>query len=71
MPWQYRMAVFAPVQVRKNESEAAIPELKQAVAPASNGDPADYYLLGVANQNTGHFKSAVVAGAHVHRCGTT
>ena len=49
------------VQVRKNEFEAAIPELEQAVALGSNEDPTNYYLLGVANQNAGHFEKAVVA----------
>jgi len=49
------------VQVHKNEFEAAIPELEQAVALGSNEDPTNYYLLGVANQNAGHFEKAVVA----------
>jgi Flp pilus assembly protein TadD len=57
------------VQVHKNEFEAAIPELQQAVALGSNEDPSNYYLLGVANQNAGHFEKAVVAGHMYNRCG--
>jgi hypothetical protein len=34
------------VQVHKNEFEAAIPELEQAVALGSHEDPTNYYLLG-------------------------
>ena len=49
------------VQVHKNEFEAAIPELEQAVALGSNEDPTDYYVLGVANQNARDFEKAVVA----------
>jgi len=52
---------LALVQVHKNELEAAIPELEQAVALASNEDPTNYYVLGVANQNAGHFEKAAVA----------
>jgi tetratricopeptide (TPR) repeat protein len=49
------------VQVHKNEFEAAIPELEQAVSLGSNQDFTDYYLLGVANQNSGHSDKAVTA----------
>jgi tetratricopeptide (TPR) repeat protein len=49
------------IQVHKNEFEAAIPELEQAVALGSNEDPTNYYLLGVANQNARHFEKAVAA----------
>ncbi len=49
------------VQVHKNEFEAAIPELEQAVSLGSNQDPTNYYLLGVANQNSGHSEKAVAA----------
>jgi tetratricopeptide (TPR) repeat protein len=49
------------VQVHKNEFEAAIPELEQAVSLGSNQDPTNYYLLGVANQNSGHSDKAVEA----------
>jgi hypothetical protein len=34
------------VQVHKNEFEAAIPELEQAVTLGSNEDPTNYYVLG-------------------------
>jgi len=49
------------VQVYKDAFEAAIPELQQAVAPGSNEDPTNYYVLEVANQNAGYFAKAVVA----------
>jgi tetratricopeptide (TPR) repeat protein len=49
------------VEVHKNEFEAAIPELEQAVSAGSNQDPTNYYLLGVANQNAGHSDKAVAA----------
>jgi len=49
------------VEVHKNEFEAAIPELEQAVSADANQDPTNYYLLGVANQNSGHSDKAVAA----------
>jgi tetratricopeptide (TPR) repeat protein len=49
------------VEVHKNEFEAAIPELEQAVSTGPNQDPTNYYLLGVANQNSGHSDKAVAA----------
>jgi tetratricopeptide (TPR) repeat protein len=49
------------VEVHKNEFEAAIPELEQAVSAGANQDPTNYYLLGVANQNSGHSDKALAA----------
>jgi tetratricopeptide (TPR) repeat protein len=49
------------VEVHKNDFEAAIPELEQAVRAGPNQDPTNYYLLGVANQNSGHSDKAVAA----------
>jgi uncharacterized membrane protein len=36
-------------------------ELEQAISLGSNEDPTDLYLLGVANQNSGHSDKAVAA----------
>ena len=47
------------VALHKNSFDAAIPELEQAVQLGSNTDPTNYYLLGVANQNSGHPDKAV------------
>jgi len=49
------------VAIHKNNFEAALPELEQAVQLGSNSDPTNYYLLGVANLNSGHFDKAVAA----------
>lgn len=47
------------VALHKNNFEAAIPELEQAVQLGSNTDPTNYYLLGVAQQNSGHPDKAI------------
>jgi len=47
------------VALHKNNFEAAIPEIEQAVQLDANTDPTNYYLLGVANQNSGHPDKAV------------
>jgi tetratricopeptide (TPR) repeat protein len=47
------------VALHKNNFDAAIPELEQAVQLGTNTDPTNYYLLGVANQNSGHPDKAV------------
>lgn len=47
------------VALHKNNFEAAVPELEQAVQLGANTDPTNYYLLGVANQNSGHAEKAV------------
>ena len=47
------------VSLHKNNFDAAIPELEQAVQLGSNADPTNYYLLGVASQNAGHPDKAV------------
>jgi len=47
------------VALHKNNFDAAIPELEQAVQLGSNTDPTNYYLLGIANQNSGHPDKAV------------
>jgi tetratricopeptide (TPR) repeat protein len=48
------------VALHKNNFDAAIPELEQAVQLGTNNDPTNYYLLGVANQNSGHPDRAVL-----------
>jgi tetratricopeptide (TPR) repeat protein len=51
------------VALHKNNFEAAVPELEQAVqlgaTDPNNTDPTNYYLLGVAQQNSGHPDKAV------------
>jgi tetratricopeptide (TPR) repeat protein len=47
------------VALHKNSFDAAVPELEQAVELGINTDPTNYYLLGVANQNSGHPDKAV------------
>jgi tetratricopeptide (TPR) repeat protein len=47
------------VAIHKNDFDAAIPELEQAVQLGSNTDPTNYYLLGIAQQNSGHPDKAV------------
>jgi tetratricopeptide (TPR) repeat protein len=42
------------VALHQNKFAAAIPELEQAVQLGTNTDPTNYYLLGVAQQNSGH-----------------
>lgn len=51
------------VALHRNNFEAAVPELEQAIelggAESANTDPTNYYLLGVAQQNSGHPDKAV------------
>jgi len=47
------------VAIRRNNFDTAIPELEQAVQLGSNSDPTSYYLLGLAQQNSGHPDKAV------------
>jgi len=47
------------VALHKNNFDVAISELEQAVQLGTNNDPTNYYLLGVANQNSGHPDKAV------------
>jgi tetratricopeptide (TPR) repeat protein len=51
------------VALHRNNFEAAVPELEQAVqlgaSDSPNTDPTNYYLLGVAQQNSGHPDKAV------------
>jgi tetratricopeptide (TPR) repeat protein len=47
------------ISIHKNNFDAAVPELEQAVQLGTNGDPTNYYLLGIANQNSGHPDKAV------------
>src|SRR5262245_57822668 len=47
------------VALHQNKFDAAIPELEQAVQLGTNTDPTNYYLLGVANQNSDHPDKAV------------
>jgi len=51
------------VALHRNNFEAAVPELEQAIelaaADSANTDPTNYYLLGVAQQNSGHPDKAV------------
>jgi len=47
------------VSLHRNNFDAAIPELEQAVQLGTNSDPTNYYLLGLANQNAGHPDKAV------------
>src|SRR5262249_55291 len=45
--------------LHQNKFDAAIPEPEQAVQLGPKNDPTNYYLLGVAQQNSGHPDKAV------------
>jgi len=49
------------VDVRKGKYGEAIPDLEQACKLDPKKDPANFYLLGIANQNTSHFTEAAAA----------
>jgi tetratricopeptide (TPR) repeat protein len=49
------------VAIHRANFEGAIPDLEQAVQLGSNADPTNLYLLGLANQNSGHYDKASVA----------
>jgi len=49
------------VAIHRGNFEGAIPDLAQAVELGSNADPTNYYLLGLANQNAGHYEPASAA----------
>jgi tetratricopeptide (TPR) repeat protein len=53
------------VYVRQGKNAEAIPELEQAIRIDPEPDPANYYLLGMANKITSHFDDAIVA---LNRC---
>jgi tetratricopeptide (TPR) repeat protein len=49
------------VYVRRGKNAEAIPELEQAIKIDPVVDPANYYLLGMANKITTHFDNAITA----------
>jgi tetratricopeptide (TPR) repeat protein len=49
------------VAIHRGNFEGAIPDLQQAVQLGSNTDPTNYYLLGLANQNSGHYDQSSAA----------
>jgi tetratricopeptide (TPR) repeat protein len=49
------------VDIRRGKFTEAVPELEQSVKLVPDPDPVNYYLLGVANQNTSHFDDAQTA----------
>jgi tetratricopeptide (TPR) repeat protein len=49
------------VDIRRGKFSEAVPELEQSVKLVPDPDPVNYYLLGVANQNTSHFDDAQTA----------
>jgi tetratricopeptide (TPR) repeat protein len=49
------------VYVRRAKYNDAIPDLQQAVQLDTKKDPTNYYLLGIANQNSSHFAEAAAA----------
>jgi tetratricopeptide (TPR) repeat protein len=49
------------VAIHRGNFEAAIPDLQQAVELGGNTDPTNYYLLGLANLNSGHHDKAAEA----------
>jgi tetratricopeptide (TPR) repeat protein len=51
------------VSIRKGSYSVAIPDLEQATKLDAKKDPVNYYLLGVANQNSSHFSAAATAFA--------
>jgi len=52
------------IQLRKNNFAGAVPNLEKAVTMDPKHDPTNYYLLGVANQNSGHSEAAIDAFTH-------
>lgn len=54
-------ATLGLVAIHKGNFEGAIPDLQQAVDLGNNTDPTNYYLLGLANQNSGHYDKATTA----------
>lgn len=51
------------VDVQRGKFAEAIPDLQQAVQLDAGKDPTNFYLLGVANQNSGHYADAATAFA--------
>jgi tetratricopeptide (TPR) repeat protein len=51
------------VDVQRGKFAEAIPDLQQAAQLDAGKDPTNFYLLGVANQNTGHYSDAATAFA--------
>ena len=49
------------VNFRRGKYAEAIAELDQSVKLDSRSDPVNYYVLGVANHNTSHFREAAAA----------
>jgi len=49
------------VAIHRGNFEGAIPDLEKAVQLGTNTDPTNYYLLGLANQNSGHYDKASAA----------
>ena len=54
-------ATLGLVALHKKNFEEAIPELQQAVDLGANSDPTNFYLLGVANENSAHYDKAAAA----------
>jgi tetratricopeptide (TPR) repeat protein len=46
-------------EVKTGKFDDAIAELNQSVELSSTPDPVDFYLLGIANQQTSHFSDAI------------
>ena len=49
------------VDIHKQDYASAIPELEKAISFGSNEDPTNFYLLGLANQNSLHYEEALAA----------
>jgi tetratricopeptide (TPR) repeat protein len=49
------------VSLQRGKFSEAIPDLQQAVQLDQKKDPTNFYLLGVANQNSSHFAEAAAA----------
>jgi tetratricopeptide (TPR) repeat protein len=49
------------VDVQRGKFAEAIPDLQQAAQLDAGKDPTNFYLLGVANQNSGHYADAATA----------
>lgn len=54
-------SALGTVRVRQGKFAEAIPELKEAVRLDATKDPTNLYLLGVANENSGHYADALDA----------
>ena len=54
-------SALGTVNIRRGNYAAAIPDLEEAIRLDAGKDPANFYLLGVASQNSSHYAEAADA----------